>query len=307
MTTPYTYLIGWTNLETYYYGRRTAQGCHPQDLWSDYFTSSNTVHQFVIDHGEPDLIQVRQVYDSDLPLEHRISQCVCWENKFLEKVNAASNPKFLNKSNGDAKFDSTGMVSVVDLSTNNFKQVNKLEFELNSHKYKSIRKGMVAGIVIASGQSTLISAQEFSSNRHLYRHHSDGLIKVVDKRTGSKVVISTIQFHSNRESYIHHSEGKQLSETHIQRIKDTHTGVPKSDSHKQNISKSLTGYEKTQEHINKIHKNRNKPFKPVVVNGMLFESVTGAAAHFGVNHSAISNFLAGRKRLSARFWEVRYA
>lgn len=307
MTIPYTYLIGWTHLDTYYYGRRTANGCCPHDLWVDYFTSSSTVHQFVLDYGEPDLIQVRKVYDSDLPLEHRISQCVRWENKFLERVNAASNPKFLNKSNGDAKFDSTGMVSVVDLFTNQFKQVNKLEFELNSHKYKSIRKGMVAAIVIASGKSTLISAHEFSSNRHLYRHHSDGLIKVVDKSSGSKVVISTIDFHSNRESYIHHSEGKQLSEKHIQSIKDTHTGVPKSDTHKQNISKSLTGYKKTPEHISKIHSNRKKPFKPVVINGMLFESVNSAAAHFGVNHSAISNFLAGRKRLSARFWEVRYA
>jgi len=37
---PYTYLIGWSNLNTWYYGRRTSKNCHPSDLWQKYFTSS---------------------------------------------------------------------------------------------------------------------------------------------------------------------------------------------------------------------------------------------------------------------------
>lgn len=307
MTTPYTYLIGWSKLDTYYYGRRTAQGCNPSDLWVTYFTSSPAVHQFVIDHGQPDVIQVRQIYNLDLPLQERITQCVLWENKFLERVNAASNPKFLNKSNGDSKFDSTGMVTVIDKSTNKTKQITKIEFEMNPNNYCAVRSGKVTVIILATNEIKLVSTKEYKANRHLYRHVSEGTVTVTAKLSGEKQTISTTEFYNNRHLYQHHSEGRQLTPDHVQKIKDRHTGVTKTESHKQNISKSLTGYKKTPSHIHNIHKNRKRPFKPVIVNGIRFESVTSAASHFGVNHSAISNFLAGRKRLSARFWEVKYA
>lgn len=307
MTTPYTYLIGWSNLDTYYYGRRTAQGCNPRDLWVTYFTSSPSVHQFVTDNGPPDIIQVRQIYDLNLTLQEKITKCVLWENKFLERVNAASNPKFLNKSNGDSKFDSTGMVTVIDRSTNKTKQITKIEFETNPNNYYAVRLGKVTAIILATNEITLVSSKEYKANRHLYRHVSEGIVTVTVKSSGEKKTIFTTEFYNNRHLYQHHSEGRQLTPDHVQKIKDRHTGVAKSESHKQNISKALTGYKKTSSHIQKIHKNRKKPFKPVIVNGIHFESVSGAAAHFDVNHSAISNFLAGRKRLSARFWEVRYA
>lgn len=39
--TPYTYLIGWSKHNIWYYGKRTAKNCHPNDFWVTYFTSSN--------------------------------------------------------------------------------------------------------------------------------------------------------------------------------------------------------------------------------------------------------------------------
>ena len=39
--TPYTYLIGWSNLNKFYYGVRYGKGCHPSDLWVKYFGSRN--------------------------------------------------------------------------------------------------------------------------------------------------------------------------------------------------------------------------------------------------------------------------
>ena len=41
--TPYTYLIGWSKLNIWYYGRRTAKKCNPDEFWVTYFTSSNKV------------------------------------------------------------------------------------------------------------------------------------------------------------------------------------------------------------------------------------------------------------------------
>ena len=42
----YTYLIGWTKYNIQYYGVRYAKGCHPDDLWKTYFTSSKYVKEF---------------------------------------------------------------------------------------------------------------------------------------------------------------------------------------------------------------------------------------------------------------------
>ena len=61
---PYTYLIGWSDLNTYYYGVRFAKRCKPADLWNPYKTSSKHVKKFIELHGDPDIIQVRRVFDS---------------------------------------------------------------------------------------------------------------------------------------------------------------------------------------------------------------------------------------------------
>lgn len=101
---PYTYLIGWTNQNKFYYGRRTAKNCHPLEFWTKYFTSSREVKKFREEHGEPDIIQIRKTFPNNP------DGCKLWEAKFLERVNAQHNPKFLNKKNGDHKWDTTGTI-----------------------------------------------------------------------------------------------------------------------------------------------------------------------------------------------------
>ena len=61
---PYTYLIGWGRLHTFYYGceysKNAGRVAHPSNLWSSYFTSSKHVRKFREEHGEPDIIQIRK-------------------------------------------------------------------------------------------------------------------------------------------------------------------------------------------------------------------------------------------------------
>jgi hypothetical protein len=99
---PYTYLIGWSNLNIWYYGRRTAKNCHPSELWKKYFTSSKEVAKFRKDHGEPDIIQVRKTFTDP-------KKCSLWECRLLKKIDAQHDPRFLNKRNGDYKWDTTGI------------------------------------------------------------------------------------------------------------------------------------------------------------------------------------------------------
>jgi len=81
---------------------------------------------------------------------------------------------------------------------------------------------------------------------------------------------------------------------------------PKTLVHRTNIANALRGKRKTPEHIANVRKNKVYKTKGVIVNGILFDSVNSAAAHFGVKHPTISNRLAGRKAPTNRFWEVRY-
>lgn len=93
MNIPYTYLIGWSELNVYYYGVRYAQDCHPNDLWQTYFTSSEHVENFVREHGAPDIREVRHTFCQ----EDRISKARLWETKVLKKMKVVEKDNWLNK------------------------------------------------------------------------------------------------------------------------------------------------------------------------------------------------------------------
>ena len=90
----YTYLIGWRELDTWYYGVRTANLKPPsEDLWGDYFTSSKIVKEFRELHGEPDVIRVHKVFETP-------HDAVEFEKKILRRMNVVSSDRFLNRTTG---------------------------------------------------------------------------------------------------------------------------------------------------------------------------------------------------------------
>lgn len=97
MSNYYTYFIGWSDQQRGYYGARYGKGCHPSDLWKTYFTSSKQVMKFREQYGEPDIIEVRRIFPT-------ARQARLWESKVLDRINAASHPKLLNRRNGSWKW-----------------------------------------------------------------------------------------------------------------------------------------------------------------------------------------------------------
>jgi len=91
-TVPFTYCIRWTAHNKWYYGVKYSDGCSPKDLWTTYFTSSKYVKEFRTAYGEPDLIEIRKIFDSKTAARK-------WENKFLLKTKAGKNPNSLNMAN----------------------------------------------------------------------------------------------------------------------------------------------------------------------------------------------------------------
>lgn len=92
---PYTYLIGWPELNTWYYGVRYANGCDPSDLWNPYTTSSEHVAAFVVEHGDPSIKQIRQTFDS-------VTKARIWEERVLKRMHVVKDEKWLNRNDSMA-------------------------------------------------------------------------------------------------------------------------------------------------------------------------------------------------------------
>ena len=98
---PYTYLIGWGRLHTFYYGceysKNAGRVAHPSNLWSSYFTSSKHVRKFREEHGEPDIIQIRKTF-----IDAKSTRL--WESKVLDRLKVTKKTNFLNKRGGSWKW-----------------------------------------------------------------------------------------------------------------------------------------------------------------------------------------------------------
>ena len=90
---PYTYLVGWSEINLYYYGVKYGANANPDTFWKNYFTSSKDVAEYRKIHGEPDVIQVRQIFSNP-------QDAIDWEIKVLTRVLSENNPnrdKWINK------------------------------------------------------------------------------------------------------------------------------------------------------------------------------------------------------------------
>jgi hypothetical protein len=102
--TPYTYLIGWSKLNIWYYGVRFSKKSNPSEIWVTYFTSSKHVAEFRQQHGEPDVIQIRKTFTDK-------NTALLWEHRVLCRLKVNTNNKFLNVSRGFGLYfaDRTGI------------------------------------------------------------------------------------------------------------------------------------------------------------------------------------------------------
>ena len=139
--TPYTYLIGWSGLDKWYYGVRYAKGCHPTDFWVTYFTSSEVVDEFRKTHGEPDVIEIRKIFDDSRDARR-------WESRVLKRINVKASDNFLNRTNGHVNKISTA----ISFENKRNRKVQKLEGEyaihhslLWSNKFCLIKSCLVCG------------------------------------------------------------------------------------------------------------------------------------------------------------------
>ena len=96
--TPYTYYICWTKENKHYYGARWAKvgkclydtGCHPDEFWVTYFTSSKVVKEMREKYGEPDIKEIRKTFSTAKEVQ-------AYERKLLKRINVVEKSQWLNK------------------------------------------------------------------------------------------------------------------------------------------------------------------------------------------------------------------
>ncbi len=101
---PYTYLIGWTELDKWYYGveygLKKKPTANPANLWTAYFTSSSVVTYLRSKFGEPDVVSVRKIFPSGTS-EERMEQSINWEKKVLSRIDITQEKWINGRMGGD--------------------------------------------------------------------------------------------------------------------------------------------------------------------------------------------------------------
>jgi len=89
---PFTYLVKHMPTNKYYYGVKFKKGCHPNDLWTKYFTSSKKVKGLIRKYGKKSFIfEIRRTFKTQ-------KQAREWEHKVLRRLKVIYRDDFLNLS-----------------------------------------------------------------------------------------------------------------------------------------------------------------------------------------------------------------
>lgn len=96
MTVPYTYLLRHIPTNSFYYGCRYSEGCHPSEFWRLYKTSSLKVKKLIAEFGESSFVfEIRKIFSN-------AQSCRIWEHKVLRRLGVVRRKDFLNKTDNIA-------------------------------------------------------------------------------------------------------------------------------------------------------------------------------------------------------------
>lgn len=127
---PYTYLIGWTTLDRWYYGveygYKKKPYANPINFWNTYFTSSNIVKYHREKYGEPDVIKIRKIFNSGL-YEDRMKNAIYWEKRVLSKIDI-TNDKWINgRIGGDICPETNKKIALIRYGVDNVFQSEEIK------------------------------------------------------------------------------------------------------------------------------------------------------------------------------------
>lgn len=198
----YTYIIGWRNLDVWYYGYRTRKPSN--DLWIKYFTSSKYVDDFRKEFGEPDVIRVHKIFDSK-------DEAIAHEQKFLKRVNAVRSDRWLNRNIAGAEFRSPDKFS--DASRKKMSESAKGRVPWNKG-LKGLQKPSVE--TIEKRRQKLIGQKRSIEQRQRISESLKGKLLSEEHKTKLK--------QSSQKGKVGPNKGRKFSEEHRRKLSESHKG-----------------------------------------------------------------------------------
>lgn len=251
---PYTYLVGWSQLNKFYYGVRFAKNCTPLDLFTTYFTSSSIVKQYILDYGNPDIIQIRRTFKC-------AEDARKWETKVLTRMQAHKHPKFLNQTNNRAIF----------LTEEMKKKAKDTLYRNGQHPLKGIPKTQSAKEKISKKAKQRMAKQE--TRDHLSK------------------IISQLQLGTTRpESFCNKMSNKVWINDGINHARiDSSENIPDGwTKGRINLKRSYTHKWKSDRKARRSYSGEGNPSaKSIMVNGTKFNTIKDAEISLGLSAPTI--------------------
>jgi len=220
--TPYTYLIGWSKLNKYYYGVRYAKNCHPNELMETYFTSSKNIPILRESFGEPDIIQIRKTFETR-------EQAIEWETKVLKRIKAAEKEYFINETNGNLNWYNEGGYKCSKNHIDNMKNSRWSEEKRKQQSLLTTKQNKQVWAKRTDEERKIIGEKISLSNksRETWNKgitHTDKVKKKISENTKKAMSSSALRSHLSKKAKERCDENfsKRISETNKRRVSCIH-------------------------------------------------------------------------------------
>lgn len=133
---PYTYLLKHIPTSRVYYGCRYAEGCHPNEFWKSYKTSSKYVKQLIElieEYGEDSFVydEIRKTFSDE-------QKCREWEHKVLRRMKVINREDFINKTDNKSISKDCAMKGTINrIPSERFKTAVSLVGKSNKGRLRS--------------------------------------------------------------------------------------------------------------------------------------------------------------------------
>jgi len=192
----YTYLIGWKNINKWYYGVKYSKDSNPETFWKKYFTSSTHVSEIRKKYGEPDIIQIRKTFSTS-------EKARLWEHRVLKRRKVVYDEKWINKTDNIC-FDPKLMSEIGKTKT------GKLNSFFGKNHTEEFKKKM------SHTQKSLMTDEKRKKiSDAIKRKHANGEYKHIYNEDVAKKISDT------NKGQVPWNKGGKLTEEHKKKISES--------------------------------------------------------------------------------------
>jgi len=222
---PFTYRVTCIPTGQHYYGVRTAAGCHPDDFWVSYFTSSDKVKSLIEEHGKDSFqFEIRRKFPNNP------KAAIDWEVKVLKRLKIPHNLNWLNQ----AAFPSIAL----------YGENNPMYGKKFSEEHRKKLSEALSRRKLSEETRKKLSESKMGENNPFYgkKFSEEHRKKLSEAHLGKKLSEETRK--KLREAHIgekNHNWGKTHSEETRKKLREANLGKKRSEETRRKVSESKTG------------------------------------------------------------------